>query len=180
LTILDVGGTQDFWEVMGFTNTPHKIILLNLFATRVRHPNFVSLAGDARRLDGFADQSVDVVFSNSVIEHLSTCANQQQMAAEIRRVGKKYFVQTPNYHFPIEPHFLCPFFHWLPFWARAWLIQRFSLGNITRKPSLEEARKTVGEFRLLKKSELRALFPDAAIHAEKVVGLSKSYMAVKS
>ncbi len=179
LTILDVGGTQEFWEVMGFTNTPHKIVLLNLSATRVRHPNFVSLAGDARRLDGFTDQSVDVVFSNSVIEHLGTYASQQQMAAEIRRVGKKYFVQTPNYYFPVEPHFLCPFFHWLPFWARTWLIRKFSLGNITRKPSLEEALKTLSEFRLLKRAELQALFPDAAIHAEKIGGLTKSYMAVK-
>jgi hypothetical protein len=164
---------------MGFTGTPHKIILLNLFADRVRHPNFVSLAGDACRLDDFADQSVDVVFSNSVIEHLGTWANQQRMADEIRRVGKTYFVQTPNFYFPVEPHFLCPLFHWLPFPARLWLIRHCSLGNITRKPSRAEAVKTLGEFRLLKKSEVRALFPEADLHGERLLGLTKSYIAVK-
>lgn len=179
-TILDVGGTQEFWEAMGFIGTPHKVILLNLFATRVRHPNFVSLVGDAQCLDGFADQSVDIVFSNSVIEHLGTYANQQRMADEIRRVGKNYFVQTPNFFFPIELHFLCPGFQWLPFGARRWLIQRFSLGHITRKPDRVEAEQTLAEFRLLKKSELRTLFPDAAIHSEKLLGLSKSFIALKS
>ncbi|HWW03051.1 MAG TPA: methyltransferase domain-containing protein [Candidatus Acidoferrum sp.] len=180
LTILDVGGTQEFWEVMGFVNTPHKIILLNLFETLVRHPNFVSITGDACRLNDFADQSVDAVFSNSVIEHLGTYENQLRMASEIRRVGKKYFVQTPSFFFPIEPHFLCPFFHWLPFPARLQLIQQFSLGNITRKPSRAEAVKTLREFRLLRKSEVKALFPDADIHSERVLGLTKSYIAVKS
>ena len=179
LTILDVGGRQEFWEVMGFTDTPHRIILLNLFEVAVRHSNFISIAGDARKLEAFADQSVDVVFSNSVIEHLGTYANQHRMAGEIRRVGRKYFVQTPNFFFPVEPHFLCPFFHWLPFSARLLLIRRFSLGNITRKPSPELAAQTLDEFRLLKKSEMRALFPDAVLHAEKLFGLTKSYIAVK-
>lgn len=179
LTILDVGGREEFWEVVGFTDTPHRIILLNLFAPPVRHPNFTSMVGDARRLEGFEDRSVDVVFSNSVIEHLGTYADQQRMAAEVRRVGKTYFVQTPSYFFPIEPHFLCPFFHWLPFEARLQLIRRFSLGNITRKPSRELAMQTLSEFRLLRRAEMRTLFPDAAIHAERLLGLTKSYVAVK-
>jgi hypothetical protein len=180
ITILDVGGRQEFWEVMGFTSTPHKIMLLNLFENPVRHPNFTAIVGDARKLDTFADQSVDVVFSNSVIEHLETYSNQRQMAAEIRRVGRKYFVQTPSFFFPMEPHFLCPFFHWLPLSARAWLISHFKLGYMTRKaPSMAEARKALAEYRLLKKSEVKALFPDASIHSEKFLGLTKSYMAVK-
>jgi methyltransferase family protein len=179
VTILDVGGTEAFWEVMGYGDSPHKIILLNLFAARMRHPNFSSLAGDARRLDRFGDQSIDIVFSNSVIEHLGTYPNQQRMADEIRRVGKTYFVQTPNFFFPIEPHFLFPCFHWLPFWARRALIRRYSLGNITRKPSVREAEKTLSEFRLLKRSEIKKLFPEAAIHPEKVFGLTKSYIALK-
>jgi hypothetical protein len=180
VTILDVGGTQEFWEVMGFGGAPHQIILLNLFETQVRHPNITSIAGDARQLDMFPDQSIDIVFSNSVIEHLETYGNQQRMADEIRRVGKNYFVQTPNFFFPVEPHFLCPLFHWLPFPARRALIRRVSLGNITRKPSKEAAEKTLSEFRLLKKSEVKALFPDATLHREKMFGLTKSYIAIKT
>ena len=122
ITILDLGGWQEFWEVMGFTDTPHKIILLNLHEIQVRYPNFTSLVGDARKLDTFTDKSVDVVFSNSVIEHLGTYENQRRMANEVRRVGKRYFIQTPNFFFPIEPHFIFPFFHWLPLSARLMLI----------------------------------------------------------
>jgi len=179
ITILDIGGWQEFWEVMEFTDTPHQIILLNLHEIRVRHPNFTSMVGDARKLDSFADKSVDVVFSNSVIEHLGTYADQQQMANEVRRVGKKYFVQTPSFFFPIEPHFLFPGFHWLPFSVRLLLIRRFSLGYIARKQSREQAMQTLGEFRLLKGNEMKALFPDASIYSESVLGFTKSYIALK-
>lgn len=179
VTILDVGGREEFWEVMGFTDTPHKILLLNLWEVPVRHSNFTSIAGDARDLQGFSDQSIDLVFSNSVIEHLGTWANQQRMAEEIRRVGKRYFVQTPSFFFPIEPHFLCPFYHWLPLWLRIQLIRRFSLGHIKKQPTPEAALTTLSEFRLLDKAEMRTLFPDAVVHSEKLVGLTKSYIAVK-
>ena len=179
ITILDLGGWQEFWEVMGFTDTPHKIILLNLHEIQVRYPNFTSIVGDARKLDTFTDKSVDVVFSNSVIEHLGTYENQKHMANEVRRVGKRYFIQTPNFFFPIEPHFIFPFFHWLPRSARLMLIGRFSLGYIGRKQSREQAMRTLGEFRLLKKNEVKALFPDASIYSERVFGLTKSYIAVK-
>jgi len=179
VTILDLGGWQEFWEVMGFTDAPHKIILLNLYQITVRHPNFTSIVGDARNLDTFADQSVDVVFSNSVIEHVGTYADQQRMANEVRRVGRKYFIQTPSFFFPFEPHFLFPVFHWLPFSLRLLLIRRFSLGYIARKQSREEALRTLAEFRLLKKSEMKVLFPDASIHSERVLGFTKSYIAVR-
>jgi len=165
--------------VMGFTDTPHKVFILNLFDVQVRHPQFTSLVGDARSLSMFEDKSVDVVFSNSVIEHLGTYSDQQRMAEEIRRVGKNYFVQTPNFYFPIEPHFLCPFFHWLPFYLRLLLVRYFSLGNITRKPSFKLAAQTLAEFRLLSQSDMRSLFPDAALHSERLLGLTKSYVAVK-
>ncbi|MBI3875441.1 MAG: hypothetical protein HY300_05685 [Verrucomicrobia bacterium] len=60
LTILDLGGCQEFWEVMEFTGTPHRIILLNLRRVSVRHPRFTAIVGDARRLEAFADQSVSL------------------------------------------------------------------------------------------------------------------------
>jgi hypothetical protein len=179
LTILDIGGTQAFWEVVGYSDTPHKIILLNTHSVNVRHHNFISIIGDARKLDIFADNSIDVVFSNSVIEHLGTYIDQQRMADEVRRVGKKYFIQTPSFFFPIEPHFLFPFYHWLPFALRVSLIRRFSLGFISRAQSKEQAIQTLCGIRLLKKSEMKALFPDSLICSEIFLGFTKSYMAIK-
>jgi len=110
IKILDVGGTQIYWERMNFTGHDNVYItLLNLELAPVSNANFSSIVGDARDLKGFEDNHFDIVFSNSVIEHLFTLQNQQKMASEVRRVGKNYFIQTPNYYFPIEPHWLFPF-----------------------------------------------------------------------
>ena len=77
------------------------------------------ISRDATNLHEFGDASFDIAFSNSVIEHLSTFENQARMAAEVRRVARAYWVQTPNFWFPIEPHFLVPAWHWLPGWLMA-------------------------------------------------------------
>lgn len=179
ITILDVGGTERFWEVHGFVETGHKIILLNLTAPKSNYPNILTISGDAIDLSMFADQSIDIVFSNSVIEHLFTFENQNKMANEIRRVGKKYYIQTPSYYFPLEPHFLFPFFHWLPKSVRIFLIRQFSLGWYDRQKSKEKASKLVEEIRLLKKSEFQFFFPDAKIISERFFGITKSYIAIK-
>ncbi|MBC8844888.1 class I SAM-dependent methyltransferase, partial [Escherichia coli] len=68
----------------------------------------------ATDLSEIDDQQFDIVFSNSVIEHLYTWENQEKMAKEVLRVGKYHFIQTPNYWFPIEPHWVFPFFQFLP------------------------------------------------------------------
>ncbi|MCU0276568.1 MAG: class I SAM-dependent methyltransferase [Acidobacteria bacterium] len=179
ITILDIGGWQEFWEVMGFAETPHQVILLNRYAVTTRHQSISSVVGDARDLRAFADNSIDVVFSNSVIEHLGTFEDQRRMASEVRRVGRRYFIQTPSFFFPLEPHFLFPFFHWLPIRFRIFLIRKFSLGFVAKKPSREDALRTVSEYRLLTKSEMKILFPEATILLEKIVGFTKSYIAIK-
>ncbi|HXC45926.1 MAG TPA: class I SAM-dependent methyltransferase [Solirubrobacteraceae bacterium] len=61
----------------------------------------------------FADDEFDLVYSSSVIEHVPP-ARREAFANEVRRVGRGWFVQTPALSFPIEPHALLPFAHWLP------------------------------------------------------------------
>ena len=75
----------------------------------------------------FPDGSFPVVFSNSVIEHVPKTL-QQAFADEIRRVGERYFVQTPNRYFPIEPHYQMPFVQFLPEKTLKALNQRFTMG----------------------------------------------------
>jgi hypothetical protein len=179
LQILDVGGTEQFWETMGYADCGHKITLLNLTAAPTRHENIVSLAGDAASMPQFGDERFDVVFSNSVIEHLGSLERQRQMAGEVRRLAKRYFVQTPNYWFPIEPHFRFPGFQYLPVAGRVWLLRHRALASYPRAENEQQARQFVDEIRLLTKAEVQALFPDAEILHERFLGLTKSFMAVR-
>ena len=61
----------------------------------------------------FADGEFDLAYSNSVIEHVPR-ARRAVFAAELRRVARGWYVQTPARSFPVEPHSLLPGAHWLP------------------------------------------------------------------
>lgn len=176
LRILDIGGTLAFWKAMGFNDEQVSITLLNLTEQPVFGNHFFSVAGDATQLN-FPNQSFDIVFSNSVIEHLFTEENQIKMAAEVQRVGKYYFIQTPNFWFPLEPHWLFPFFQFLPFSFRVWLTQHFTLGHIPKCATKEAAQLQVREIQLLTKAQLQALFPTATIYAEPLLIWNKSFVA---
>ncbi len=174
--ILDIGGTQEFWSLM-LPGDPGdiRVTLLNLEHQRVSSRHFVSASGDARAMPQFADRSFDVVFSNSVIEHVGSYVEQAKMAAEIRRVGKRYFVQTPNKRFPLEPHFLFPWFQYLPAAIRAGMLQRFNVGWYQRIPDAAAARAEVNSIQLLTRRRFVSLFPGAGLHVEKFAGLAKSF-----
>lgn len=177
--VLDIGGTQEFWTVMGLRQEDGiSVTILNLHDELSLLPGFSSVTGDARRT-GLPDNGFDVVFSNSVIEHLSSYPDQQLMASEVRRLARRYFVQTPNKHFPVEPHFLFPFFQFLPQRTRIWLVRHFHMGWYPRTPGCVEARRIVEGVRLLDRSELLTLFPDATLFEEKCFGLNKSFVALR-
>ena len=176
LRILDVGGTQFFWKMMGFQDDPGlEITMLNLTAGWAR-PGFRSVAGDARDMRQFADQEFDVVFSNSVIEHVGKPDEQRQMASEVKRIGKRYFVQTPNRHFPLEPHFFFPGFQFLPLAMRIWLLQHFDLGWYKKIPDYAAARQEVEPIHLLSRRDVTRLFPEGTLYNERFAGLTVSFV----
>jgi hypothetical protein len=179
LRIIDIGGTNEFWEQRAWAGRDDvSITLVNLEAPERRHENIHPTAGDATDLADHADNSFDVAFSNSVIEHLFTFENQARMATEIRRVAPAYWVQTPNFWFPVEPHFLVPAWHWLPEDARVAILRRRGVGWAGRCPDPVHARRVVEEHRLMRRGELARLFPDARIVGERFGGLVKSWTAV--
>lgn len=100
----------------------------------------------------FEDRSFDIVFSNAVIEHVGRKERQLKFANEIRRVGKRYFVATPNYFFPIEQHYKIPLMHFLPKRVKKYLIdvRQLDLGHC----------ETID---LLTASKMQDLFPEATI-----------------
>jgi SAM-dependent methyltransferase len=117
---------------------------------------------DATERLPFADGEFDLVYCSSVIEHVAP-ELRESFAAEIRRVGRGWFVQTPAYSFPIEPHSLLPAAHWLPVGARR---RYWRLG----------AAGGWEEISLLRRGELEALFGPA--RAERFAGLAKSWVCV--
>ncbi|SRR5579883_664898 len=176
LSILDVGGTPEFWQTMEFCDRDVTIIVYNLTRIETSYPGLVSMAGDARSMREFADQQFDVVFSNSVIEHVGSYEQQHAMAQEIQRVGKRYYVQTPNRSFPIEPHVLLPLFQFLPHGLQVFILSHFRSPWGWKIDNSQEAEIYIQAIRLLTAKELHAFFPKAQMYREKVWGLTKSFM----
>ena len=181
IRILDVGGRADYWFNVGFANVS-RIDLLNYDAEELErdlpagapHGLFTRQVGDARNLENYPDASVDLVHSNSVIEHVGGWQDMRAMATELMRVGSSGWIQTPAWEFPIEPHFGLPFVHWF-----GGPVRRRMLG-LSRKPhlrgiDLHKRREHVERINLLSRTELRALFPDRDIYVERLV-FPKSYV----
>lgn len=175
--ILDVGGTSQFWVNRGFENRNDiQITLLNLSKTSNEVPNFHPVIGDATDLKEYEDNAFDIVFSNSVIEHLYTWDNQQKMALECQRVGVLYFIQTPNKYFFMEPHYLIPYFQFLPYKLKYFVLTRTKLSR-GHKWSKEYAKQYLEEIRLISHKEMKVLFHNSVIYREKFIGMTKSFSA---
>jgi hypothetical protein len=177
-TILDVGGTPFNWELAGIRS---RLTLLNLSPPRgfdALPANYGFVVGSGTQLE-FDEGAFDVVFSNSVIEHLGSWQQQRAFAREVRRVARGLWVQTPARGFPIEPHLMTPFLHYLPLaWQRR-LLRNFSVWGLIARPSREAVDGFLRQTRLLGYQEMRELFPDCEIRRERFLGLTKSYVAVR-
>jgi hypothetical protein len=177
-TIIDIGGSPSIWQ---FLQSRPQILLVNP-DSRYDAPdlprNIRFMVGDGRLLESVNDVAYDIAFSNSVIEHVVGRADREAFAAEVRRVGRSYYVQTPCPRFPIEPHLLAPFVHWLPLGVQQAIIRRGTPWGWIAKPSPSEVGAFLDDTRLLSYEEFRGLFPDATIHRERFLGVTKSYIAV--
>lgn len=178
IRVLDVGGTPTFWQLRGrdLPGDP-SVVVLNLEPMAGGDARVSTVVGNGLDMREIPDGAFDIVFSNAVIEHVETLENQRRMAAEIRRVGKRYFVQTPNKRFPLEPHFLVPGFQFLPVRLRVELLRRMGLGWYARTTDPAEAERKVRMIRLMTEREFRSVFPGATIYREKVFGITKSFVA---
>lgn len=179
--IIDIGGTEWYWRIASshIDDERIQIDLVNLEASETTRPNFRSLLGNACDLHEFGDMSYDLVHSNSVIEHVGTWDAMWRMAKNVRRLAPAYFVQTPYFWFPLEPHFRCPFFHWMPESWRYRLIMLKDMGHMPKAHSVSDAVRTVQSSVLLDQGQFSTLFPDAEIRRERVLGLTKSLMAIR-
>ena len=176
--ILDVGGTPRFWQESGFGTDPSiHITLLNVSAYASLPATMESVAGVGQDLSRYADGSFEVVHSNSVLAYVGGQEARKQMAAEVHRVGQRYFVQTPNNRFFLDWRTAIPFFNRLPVQTQASILARIRVGRRGRLPSLQAALDWVHQVDDISLQEFRELFSEAEIVSEKFLGLTKSFVA---
>jgi hypothetical protein len=183
LRIVDIGGTHSYWLQYGsrLLETEVDITVVNLSpqitgdgAGKIR-----TVVGDGRRLEALTDDAFDIVHSNSVIEHVGDWRDMVDAAREIRRLAPAYFVQTPYFWFPFEPHAKSWFLHWWPEQVRYRKLMRRRHGHWGPIPSVSAAVERVQSARLLDRGQMQALFPDAQLLFERVYGMPKSIMAIR-
>jgi hypothetical protein len=179
--ILDVGGTPSYWEIFGGNLNWKRldVTVANLAVFEANHPQIKSLVGDARDMSKFENLSFDIVHSNSVIEHVGRWCDMESMASEVRRLAPRYFIQTPYFWFPVEPHARFPLLHWMPESWRYRILMKRTCGFWQQQPDLGRAVKAIQSATLLDRRQVKFLFPDAEIVSEKVFGLTKSLIAIR-
>lgn len=177
--ILDVGGSPLIWQ---FASVRPRLTILNFPSALDRGCREADLVGADGRMLPFKDKAFDIVFSNSVIEHVGTRADQQRFADEAQRVGRSYWIQTPNRRFPVELHLMLPFVHYFPRRLQSAIVTRFTVWQYVVRPREAERASYVNHFlndlNLLDARTLQLLFPNATILRERMAGLSKSLVAV--
>lgn len=177
--VLDVGGGPGDWG----EHRPRvgEIDCLNL-AEELPYAvaGYRYLSGDGCRMD-LPTAGYDLAYSNSVIEHVGDFERQAAFAAEVCRVGKAVWVQTPARACPIEAHVLLPVVHWLPRPLRRSLAMAFSPRRWLFREGKDGVGRMVDETRLLGRAEMKRLFPDCEIITERMAGVfPKSYIAWRS
>ena len=169
-SVVDVGGDHTLWAIIG---RKEGITIVNVVAPAQRD-EIPYVIADGCKLP-FDDHSIDLAFSNSAIEHVGSFENQKRFAAELLRVGKSVYCQTPSRLFPVDPHLSAFFLHWLP---RSFLTPTF-LRYFTFNGWLF-GRPYEYDVTWLSKSQLRQIFPGCSITTERFLGLPKSYIVTNS
>lgn len=187
--IVDLGGEPNYWNILPpgllaqrrihitLVNLPGAPIDTRLPAEAAAHFGFES--GDACHLPHWPDASFDIVHSNSVIEHVGGWSRRQAFAREALRLAPHCFIQTPNFWFPVEPHYMAPLFHWLPQPLQVAWLMRMHLGHMHRARTVSEAMLTIESVQLLNRRMMEELFPGTRILTERVLGLPKSFVACR-
>jgi hypothetical protein len=184
MRVLDIGGTLDSWRLA--PKRPNQLVLLNLSIGRARSENsqdddrVVTMVGDACDPPAaLSAEHFDLIYSNSVIEHVGGHWRRERFAGTVHRFAEHHWIQTPYRYFPIEPHWLFPFFQHLSVSAKAHVTARWPVGSYARVRSVGEAIPRTLEIELIDVTAMKHYFPGSEIVREKAAVLTKSLVAVK-
>lgn len=173
-SVIDLGGVVGNWDDFP---VPLKLTVVNLpgaSGRAARSPHEIEiLQADACNLSQLDDGTFDIAFSNSVIEHVGAFARRAALAREIRRLGRRYWVQTPSAAFPVEAHNHMPLWWFYPEPVRNRLLRRWRRLMPARAEMIEGTT-------VVSRLEMRDLFPDARLITERFALLPKSYIAYRA
>jgi len=176
MRVLDLGGVVQSWAPAPVM--PEKLTMVNLFPQSSDTPAVEAIQGDACKLPSALDgERFDLVFSNSVIEHVGGHDRREGFADSVLSMSDRHWVQTPYRYFPVEPHWVFPGFQFLPLRARAEVTRHWPLGRHTAV--LKEAVDASLTVELLDVTGMRHYFPGSEIRHERLFGVTKSLIAVR-
>lgn len=173
MRVVDLGGTPGYWRASPLKPAHVTVINREAFEPIEGVDVVVGDACDPPPSLGI----VDLVFSNSLVEHLGGYERRRLFADVVRGLAPRYWIQTPYRYFPIEPHWLFPGFQFLPLRLRVALTGWWPLGHIHGR-GLDALELTLG-VELIDRTELAFLFPDGKILFERFWGLPKSLIAIR-
>ncbi|GAA0398421.1 hypothetical protein Acor_34340 [Acrocarpospora corrugata] len=179
MEVIDLGGSVRTWTRA--PARPAHVHLLNIEPPVDEPPDWITVQlGDACELpSNLVSRRFDLVFSNSVIEHVGGHEPRRRFAASVHRLSERHWVQAPYQYFPLEPHWLFPMFQFLPLPVQTAIAARWPLSWGARPRNRAEALPKVLEIELMTRTLMRYYFPDSEHLSERLFGLRKSLIAVR-
>ena len=180
MSVLDLGGTAESWLRASLRPESVHIVNLESPASKPTVSWIREDRADACELPAhIRDGRYDLVFSNSVIEHVGGHSQRMRFAEVVHKLADRHWVQTPYRYFPIEPHWLFPGFQFLPLNIQAELAQRWPLVH-TRSCSWDDGLSAAMGVELLSRAAMTFYFPNSALRTERMMGMVKSLISVKT
>jgi hypothetical protein len=179
MSIIDLGGRVSTWERAAVR--PKRVHVVNLEPPPAEIPEWAEVDhGDACALPAsVASRRYDLVFSNSVLEHVGGHERRVRFAEAVHSLSDAHWVQTPYRYFPIEPHWIAPGMQFLPVAARTAVARTWPLAYTPNK-SYEGALRQVLWTELVDRTQMRHYFPDSQIRTERLFGVPKSLIAFRT
>jgi hypothetical protein len=177
MRVLDLGGRVESWRRAPVL--PQHVTVVNLEDSDSHGEGWATFVhGDATNLPAAARGEYDLVFSNSLVEHVGGHGPRARLAETVEAMAPRHWVQCPYRYFPIEPHWIFPGMQFLPLRARIAVAMHWPLVN-TRPATVAQASGAVMWTELISATEMKLLFPNSRLIFERVLGIRKSMIVVK-
>jgi hypothetical protein len=179
MSVVDLGGYPSTWTKS--TVRPKHVHILNIEPLATDVPDWIETDyADACALpESITSRRYDLVFSNSVLEHVGGHERRLRFAENVHKLASAHWVQTPYRYFPVEPHWIAPGMQFLPVRVRASVACRWPLSHV-KSTDVRNALDGVLWTELIDRTQMRYYFPDSTIRSERFVGLTKSIIAVNT